>query len=460
MLPLDQEYKDKLEAIKAEIQASKQLEIYLETEEEDDYRQLIEAFESKILELHQELAEKNPLQMLEFEYEVLSPEYEGLFIPKILGYSVLRGVIDDHYKYRRPQKHFRNIVEFICNSANFEMLKIRIGQSIQIGLALSSSIWVTNLINEFTNKKVKQYLQSKNQAKYRDEQTRKREYHAYKKQFRADNYQTTFFPEKKNDLKGDYYSLYEFLTYRVKNKYPALSYEHLLIDFCKNEDYMGTREHANVTFFFAHFIERSEHTHDALRSVIEQMEKHDNLPKDYYKFRLQSHEDNFMFFGEQDERMHQLISKKSSIFEFINMAIELHQKGYLHDDAINAIKEFYNTHPGSSIENECVRKLLLGYFGEFLTNIDPDEYEDYMDFAKIFPIYLEIFANEHFLLALRAYNLQYLKKLLKTYTDKRGKDYQDIKKFVMASWVDFGFYEKKKLAEFFKTKRKKKKANP
>jgi hypothetical protein len=45
---------------------------------------------------------------------------------------------------------------------------------------------------------------------------------------------------------------------------------------------------------------------------------------------------------------------------------------------------------------------------------------------------------------------------LKFYTDKRGKDYQDIKKFVRAAFLDLGFMSDKELIELFKTKRKKK----
>lgn len=458
MIELDKQYEERLDKIKSNIQESDELQSYLDTEEEENYRELVQAYEPEIYDLHQEIARDNPLQLLSFEYKVLSEEFEGLFIPKILGFAVLRGVLNAQHKYHRPQKHFKRIVEYICYSANFEMLKTRIGQSLQIGLGLSSSIWVTNLINQFENKKIKQYLQSKYLTKYRSKDMREKEYLAYKLQFRNDNYQTSFFPKSRNELKGDYPSLYQFLIYRIKNQYPADSYEHLLVDFAGNEDFMGTKEHSNIFFLFTQFIERSEDTDKSLKSALGKMEKHKNLPGDYYRFRLQCQEEQMYFFQEQDERLFKLLDKKSSLYDLLYMAMEVHQKGYLHDDAVNAVKEFYNTHPGSSIENECARKLLLGYFREFLTNIDADEYEDYMEFSKIFPTYLEVFANEHFLLHLRELNVHYLRKLLKQYTDKRGKDYQDIKKFVMASWIDFGFFNKKKLAEFFKTRRKRKKA--
>ena len=50
-----------------------------------------------------------------------------------------------------------------------------------------------------------------------------------------------------------------------------------------------------------------------------------------------------------------------------------------------------------------------------------------------------------------------MRKLLKHYTDKRGKDYQDIKKFVSTAFQDFGFMKEKEIVEMFKTRRKRKK---
>ena len=53
-------------------------------------------------------------------------------------------------------------------------------------------------------------------------------------------------------------------------------------------------------------------------------------------------------------------------------------------------------------------------------------------------------------------SLRYIKRLIKAYTDKRGRDYQDIKKFVKTTFIDLNFMKPKELVELFKTKRKKK----
>ncbi|HNZ66988.1 MAG TPA: hypothetical protein PKM32_06415, partial [Planctomycetota bacterium] len=147
-----------LDQLKAAIQDSELLNFYLDDETDDLYKQMVDAFEPHILELYNLVADKSPLQLIAIETELLDSGFEGLFLPRILGYSVLRGEIDSNYKYKRPQDHFKQILLTICESANFDMIKMRIGQTVQVGFSLSSDIWLTNLLDQLTNKKVKTFL--------------------------------------------------------------------------------------------------------------------------------------------------------------------------------------------------------------------------------------------------------------------------------------------------------------
>ena len=146
------------------------------------------------------VADKNPMQIVALEKALLDESFEGVFLPKILGFSVLRPEIDNQYKYKRPQERFKEILLTICNSANFESIKQRIGQTVQIGFALSSSIWLTNLFNSITNKKVKTFLQSMMNDKLRDVEFRKTAFKSYEVQFKSFNFKTADFPETVTDL--------------------------------------------------------------------------------------------------------------------------------------------------------------------------------------------------------------------------------------------------------------------
>ena len=70
---------------------------------------------------------------------------------------------------------------------------------------------------------------------------------------------------------------------------------------------------------------------------------------------------------------------------------------------------------------------------------------------------MKIFSNEQFNQELRTLAVRYTKRLIKVHTNKRGKDYRDIKKTTVNTWTDYNFMTEKQLKEFFKTPRKRKK---
>ncbi|HHH55211.1 MAG TPA: hypothetical protein ENK91_16230, partial [Bacteroidetes bacterium] len=194
MATLSKNYKDELNAIKSKIQESEELERFLDTEEEEDYKEMQQAFEPLLESLHSTVADKSPLQLISFEKALLDDDFEGLFLPRILGYSVLRGEINERFKYIYPQEHFSEILLFISNSANFEYIWARIGQTVQIGFALSTDIWVADLLNKIENKNVRKYLQGQQLLKFHDPEVIKSKYLKYKRQFEKFNYLVPYFP--------------------------------------------------------------------------------------------------------------------------------------------------------------------------------------------------------------------------------------------------------------------------
>ena len=71
---------------------------------------------------------------------------------------------------------------------------------------------------------------------------------------------------------------------------------------------------------------------------------------------------------------------------------------------------------------------------------------------------MNLFSNEAFNQSVKKVNLLYVRRLLKHFTDKRSRDYQDIKKFVSLAFLDMHFLTEKEIVELFKTRRKKKTA--
>ncbi|MEO0339614.1 MAG: hypothetical protein AAF242_10415, partial [Bacteroidota bacterium] len=285
MFELDKQYLEKLEDIANEIQSSEELTKYLDSEEDEDYNALKDLYEPRISLIYNEVARNHPLQLVQFELILLDPAFEGLYLPKILGYSVLRGEVNDNYKYVRPQNHFKEILLAICSSANFDMLKKRIGQSIQIGFSLSSDIWVTNLIAEIVNKRVRYYIQSQKLDKYRIPKERQIGYRRYKAQFKNEVFMTASFPENKPELNSISSALIQFLIHRVNLKEDDSSLLGPLKKLVGNEDFWGSKPHLEITGLFAYFFKLDDDAQVLLADVINDFrEKQEDFSARFFAF--------------------------------------------------------------------------------------------------------------------------------------------------------------------------------
>ena len=461
MQELDKKYISQLEEIANDIQDSDELQQYLEEEEEEYYMQLKELFEPRMAALYDEVAETDPLQLISLENVLLEPEFEGLYLPKILGYSVLRGEVDAEYSYVRPQDHFKDVLLAICHSSDFDILRKRIGQSIQMGFAMSSDIWVTNLINSIENKRVRYFLQSQKLDRYRTPQERQAGYKRYQRQFVNDHFHTADFPETVSDLKVLYSPLKSFLIHRVRRNADNTSIIPKLQDFVGNEAFKGNLEHLEIMVLYAAFFDLDDKAHKNLVKHFNEVRT--NMPEfteQYLEYILELHtSEDIDLSPRADQRLSAVVDK--SIEDDLKYYYELmdivHSKGYMNEEAQNAIKAFYVRYEGLSTINECVRQTIYNYFARLIDNLEVEDYAEYFEISKLFPVYMSIFANQQFNQQLKELSLRYIRKLLKKYTDKRGKDYQDIKKFVSTAFQDFGFLKEKEIVEMFKTRRKRKK---
>ena len=461
MEKLSKKYIDKLDEIAVQIQNSEALAKYLDEEEEEFYKKLQETFEPVIQEVYEEVVNLIPLQILSLEVELLNEKFEGLYLPRILGYSVLRGEVNDRFKYKRPQTHFKDILLVICNSANFEMLKQRIGQSIQVAFGLSSDIWITNLINQIINKKVKQFLLAQKLEKFRDVRDRNTSLVKFGRQFKSLNYHTAMFPSTISELKIHGSSLKSFLVYRASHNFDNSSLNKKLGELMTNHDFDDHVEFMELLVIIGMFFDLKGKNRTALVEAFNRLRnEHSNFDDHFFKFLQKLLKLEIAGDMEHDKSFSKIIDKSMNdkLSNYYNLIDILHSKGYVHDDAIEATRNYYDAHEGLSIENECLRMTILYYFSIFMDNITEDEYQNYIEINKTFIQYIGIFSNQKFNQDVKAISLSYIKKLIKRFTDKRGRDYQDIKKFVSSTFLDLGFMKQKELVELFKTRRKKKTA--
>lgn len=462
MEALDKKYVDQLEEIKSRVQNSESLSQYLETEEYDEYKLLIEEFEDDLQALYLDVADHNPLQLIALEKALMDEELEGLYLPKIIGYSVLRGDVDEEFKYRRPQEHFSDIIKFIAQSMNFGMIRQRVGQSIKTGFALSSDIWITNLVNSIQNKKVAAFLESQKNTDYRLAENRKKARDKYEKQFASLNFYTADFPETSSDLNKMYFSLRDFLLYRANENFDNSSLMSYIHDFINNKNLVGTDEYLKLMMIIGMKYDLDDAVAKDYSKVFKEMGTNDStLSSIFFRYLDRMHQSQILVDRKADMRISKLLKNNSTaeITAYYELMDTIHGKGFIHEDSIEESRNYYNQHEGLSDENESLRLAILLYFRNFMDNLSAEEYHEYFEIMKTMIQYIGIFSNQKFNQSVKDVSLKYIKeKLLKTYTDKRGRDYQDIKKFITATFTDLNFMTKKELKELFKTKRKKKKA--
>lgn len=459
MQPLDEKYYDRLNDIATAIQDSPNLALYLEEEEDEYYNALRTEFEPMLSDLHHQVAAEAPLQLVTFEKYLLEPPFEGLYLPRVLGYSVLRGEINDQYKYVRPNDHFKDILLAICHSVHFEQLKKRIGQSISVGFALSSDIWITNLMTQVENKRIRYFLQQQNSDRYRDLKDRAELYRRYSNQFRHELYYSADFPTSLGEMKANFSALRQFLLKRFEVGGDNASLKEQVKTFLNNKEFYATEEYLEMLAMFGNFIDLDPAERLAFSTHFERERR--SFPEfdvRYLRFLVLLYQSPGIS-SVNDERMSVAVDKawKDKISDYYRIADKIHSLGYVHPDAIEAVQDFYNAHQGLSVESECLRQLVLTYFTRLMGGLTEREYVDYFELTKIFAIYMKIFGNQQFNQSVEKLSMAYIAKLLKVFTDKRAKDYQDVKKFVSTQFVDFGFLNDKEVVEMFKTRRKRRK---
>ena len=460
MQPLDEQYYSHLNDIAAAIQEAPALAQYLEEEEDEYYNDLRQEFEPALSALHHQVAAEAPLQLVTFEKYLLEPVFEGLYLPRVLGYSVLRGEINDQYRYVRPNDHFKEILLAICMSVHFEQLKKRIGQSIQVGFALSSDIWITNLMSQVENKRIRYFLQQQKNDRFRDLKDRQDLYKRYSNQFRDELYFSADFPKTLGEMKANFSALRQFLLKRFEVGGDNTSLKEQIKGFLDTKEFQNTEEYIEMLAMYGNFIELDTTEQKEFSAHFARERKSfPEFGQKYLYFLATLYQSNPQMGAVHDSRVGAMIDKTvpDKVSDFYRIAEKVHSLGYVHPDVIEAVQDFYNNHEGLSIESTCLRQLVLNYFARLIKGLSEREYADFFELTKIFGIYLKIFGNQQFNQAVEKMSMNYVGKLLRIFMDKRAKDYQDVKKFVSTQFVDLDFLKEKEVVEMFKTRRKKRK---
>jgi hypothetical protein len=459
MLALDKLYASELDKVKEEVQASDALAQYLDEEEESFYLDLRNQFEPKLLALYEQVAKENPLQLMAFEQYILDEGFEGLFLPKILGYAVLRGDLNENYKYLVSQDQFSAILLAICNSANFEILSKRIGQTVQLGFALSSDIWVTSLVEKITNKRVKSFLMTQKMPQYRVFENRRALHFRYNKQFSGEIFGSAVFPKSFGEFKVMHLPLRNFLLERaMMQDVDNSSILPHMNDFLKLEEIQGNEELIYILMIFGKYFEYDKDIADLLSSSIDTCIKEDSeFDIKWFAYLDELYGKGVEISADNAKKSLELVGAKSDLFNrYYQLIHDLSVSGVSEEKIVEEVRAFHSSYEGLSKQNVALRTAVYRVFEDQMNGLKALEYSQFFTIFKQMVPYVENFRNQRFNQNLKDLFLKFVKRCIKIFTDKRGRDYQDVKKFVATNFVDIGFMKDKEVVALFKTKRKKK----
>ncbi len=408
---LQQNYKDALDQLINAIQESEILAAYLEEEDEVLYKNLQDEFEPAIHSVYEVVASESPLQLENLEKALLDPGFEGLYLPKILGYAVLRGHVDHNIKYAVPQNHFKDILLAICHSPNFEQIKKRIGQTTTIGFALSSDIWITNLIESIENKKIKAYLTTMKADALRDPEKRKDAYQKYRNQFSYVNFYSAEFPENGIQLISSYHALKSFLIYRAGHADSNESLMPHIKSFITNPSLRGSNEYLDLLIIIGlMFPLEGTMAQDYAHTFNEVYNGNEEVISAFFSlYDSLLNDDSMHIMPENEIQLSKLLSgiTSSNLKAYFNTVLEVHAKGFVHPEQGASIT-FYIPMPKSwrKFKREAMNwmlhqskpdldNLLKAYFDSLLSE---DKYISHYEAKKVwvdFPIgWIEICTKE------------------------------------------------------------------
>jgi hypothetical protein len=259
-----------------------------------------------------------------------------------------------------------------------------------------------------------------------------------------------------------YGQLRKFLEYRIKTNADHTTYTEEVLKVLENKALQGTDRYMNILCLVINFIDLNKVETERLSKDLNDLRKtKTNFSEHYFELLNELLKSSLEVDPSADKRVTGLLDFDidDDLTRYYQALGEVALKGFIHDDAKEAVRQLYNQFDGLSTVNDCLRRSILGQFVHVLKNLSEEEYSDYFELNKTFISYMDIFDYQQFNQRLKEESIRYVRKLLKKYTDKRGKDYQDIKKFVIPTFQDLGFMKEKVVLELFKTRRKKKVAS-
>ena len=220
------------------------------------------------------------------------------------------------------------------------------------------------------------------------------------------------------------------------------------MQFLDNTAFHGTMEHTTILGLASAFLDLNVDEKKQLTSVYSTLRNsNSNFSDMHLDFIIAMRNRDIDLDNKADNSISSMIDKSiaDDISDYYKLMDIVHGKGYVHRDAVDAVRAFYNSHEGLSKINTRVRSVIYAYFKRIIVHLDEKEYVIFMELLGAtpasatdkdvvdekeetsegetrnlaIPVYMEIFSNQQFNQNIKDLSLIYVRKLLRFHTDKR-----------------------------------------
>lgn len=452
-------YSKRLDAVKKFLSDSAEYQAYLESEEREEYKAVADKVEPYLQSLYNEIAEKNPMEIIEFE-EILTDEaLEGIFVDKLMYFTILRASVDENYRFERSQERLEELILFAAQSSSFEAMQRSLLLPVRLAFSLSSGIWGNKVIGKIKNKSAREFFQRQFGEATRDDHARAVQYRSLKKRFKEIKYQSASVPTDNINWKTEFADFRNFLVDRIGAGHDNTTVKASLYEFLENDAFKGTDEQIELLCIFIHFIELDDEDFDKVETVLNELRKGEGFDESYFGILLKVMKMDMPIDLDRIGIINDLLDTdhKDSLLGFYELLTNFSVKDFMDEEIVESVEIFSGRHRELSPIMTCFKHLLIRIIDAEVVKHLNDDYTQLFQSMHIYDGLAEAFLEKSYRQDIKEILVEYMKSLM-FYFEKGSTEYKAIKAMVMDAPVKNNFVTTKEVRALYRAQLKAEKA--
>ncbi len=453
-MKLDSEFITKFEAIKSFMMGHETYQNYIDQIDQESFDAMKATLDPYLMALFNDVAGKAPLQLIALEDLIMDEELEGLFLPEILTFNVLRASVNDKSKFTRTPDRLERIIRFICISPGFDFIKNTIRLPLRLSLVMSSSIWGHKLAESIQARRSREYILQQLQEARRDEHASALQYKRLRDTYRHIAYQSAPVPVPGSTWKIQYIDFRKFIIDRINHSQDNAALKPSIYEMLNEEYFSGSEEIIELLILLAHFFELEDDDFEAVEELFARFRANHSSFNEVYFDILRSLllKDELTFSTSNAAIISDLLESTKGgddLTEFYHLMTACDESELLTEDFVAKVELFSSQHRELVPVTSCLKIILLQIIDHEISEILGSDYTTLPDRIYLYDRIAEAFLEASYRESVAEVIVGHLKVLM-FYYDKSEPEFKEIKKMVGGTPVDYGFITMKEIRSLYR----------